>query len=73
MPFRSATALVTVEREGVLSSFVTTISGKDPVVNVPLPGAYAPDVFISVMAVRGRIAGWRLWLADLARRWHLPF
>ena len=73
MPFRSATALVTVEREGVLSSFVTTLSGKDPVVEVPLPGAYAPDVFVSVMAVRGRIAGWRLWLADFARRWHLPF
>jgi uncharacterized protein YfaS (alpha-2-macroglobulin family) len=73
MPFRSATALVTVEREGVLSSFVTTISGKDPVVDVPLPGSYAPNVYISVMAVRGRIAGWRLWLADFARRWHLPF
>ena len=73
MPFRSATALVTVEREGVMSSFVTTISGKDPVVNVPLDGTYAPDVYISVEAVRGRIAGWRLWLADLARRWHLPF
>ncbi len=73
MPFRSATALVTVEREGVLSSFVTTLSGKDPVVDVPLNGSYAPDVYISVEAVRGRIAGWRLWLADLARRWHLPF
>ena len=73
MPFRSATALVTVEREGVLSSFVTTISGKDPVVDVRLPGAYAPNVYISVMAVRGRISGWRLWLADFARRWHLPF
>ena len=73
MPFRSATALVTVEREGVLSSFVTTISGKDPVVDVRLPGSYAPNVYISVMAVRGRIAGWRLWLADFARRWHLPF
>ncbi|HEX4736062.1 MAG TPA: MG2 domain-containing protein [Allosphingosinicella sp.] len=73
MPFRDATALVTVEREGVLSSFVTTISGKDPVVAVPLNGSYAPDVFISVMAVRGRIAGWRLWLADFARKWHLPF
>jgi len=73
MPFRSATALVSVEREGILSSFVTTISGKDAVVDVPLPGAYAPNVYISVMAVRGRIAGWRLWLADLARRWHLPF
>jgi uncharacterized protein YfaS (alpha-2-macroglobulin family) len=73
MPFRSATALVTVEREGVLASFVTTLSGKDPVVEVPLLGNYAPDVYVSVLAVRGRVAGWRLWLADFARRWHLPF
>ncbi len=73
MPFRSATALVTVEREGVLSSYVTTLSGKDPVVEVSMPGAYAPNVYVSVMAVRGRVGGFRLWLADLARRWHLPF
>ena len=73
MPFRAATALVTVEREGVLSSFVTELSGKDPVVEVPLAGSYAPDVYVSVLAVRGRVAGWRLWLADLAHRWHLPF
>lgn len=73
MPFRSATALVTVEREGVLSSYVTELSGKDPVVEVKLRGYYAPDVYVSVLAVRGRVAGWRLWLADLARRWHLPF
>jgi len=73
MPFRSATALVTVEREGVLSSFVTELSGKDPVVEVKMPGSYAPNVYVSVMAVRGRIGGWKLWLADLARRWHLPF
>lgn len=73
MPFREATALVTVEREGVLSSFVTTLSGTDPVVSVPMPGSYAPNVFVSVMAVRGRVGGWTLWLADLARRWHLPF
>jgi uncharacterized protein YfaS (alpha-2-macroglobulin family) len=73
MPFRKATALVTVEREGVLSSFVTEISGKDPVIDVKLDGSYAPDVFISVMAVRGRITGWRLWLAEFAERWNLPF
>ncbi len=73
MPFRSATALVTVEREGVLSSFVTELSGKDPVVSVPMPASYAPDVYVSVMAVRGRIGGWSLWWAELARRWHLPF
>ena len=73
MPFREATALVTVEREGVLSSFVTTLSGTDPVVTVAMPGDYAPNVFVSVMAVRGRVGGWSLWLADFARRWHLPF
>jgi len=72
MPFREATALVTVEREGVLSSFVTTLSGKDPVVDVPMAGSYAPDVFISVMAVRGRVAGWRLWVAEFAKKWHVP-
>jgi uncharacterized protein YfaS (alpha-2-macroglobulin family) len=73
MPFRNATALVTVEREGVLSSFVTDLSGKDPVVSVPMPASYAPDIYVSVMAVRGRIGGWSLWWADIARRWHLPF
>ncbi len=73
MPFREATALVTVEREGVLSSFVTTLSGTDPVVTVPMPGSYAPDVYVSVLAVRGRVGGWALWLSDWARRLHLPF
>ncbi|AGH49604.1 alpha-2-macroglobulin domain-containing protein [Sphingomonas sp. MM-1] len=73
MPFREATALVTVEREGVIGSFVTKLSGKDPVIEVPLNGAYAPDVYVSVMAVRGRIGGFRLWLANLARDWGLPF
>lgn len=73
MPFRTATALVTVMRDGVMESFVTTLSGKDPVVSVKIKGDYAPNVYVSVLAVRGRIAGWRLWLADLARRWNLPW
>jgi uncharacterized protein YfaS (alpha-2-macroglobulin family) len=54
MPFREATALVTVEREGILDSFITTISGKNPVVDVPVKKHYAPNVFISVLSVRGR-------------------
>jgi len=73
MPFRSATALVSVLRDGVIDSFVTELSGKDPVVTVKLARGYAPDVYVSVLAVRGRVAGWRVWLADLARRWHLPW
>ena len=73
MPFRSATALVTVMRDGVLDSYVTTLSGKDPVVSVRMKAGYAPNVYVSVLAVRGRVAGWRLWLADFARRWNLPW
>lgn len=71
MPFREATALVTVEREGVLSSFVVGLTGTDPVIEVPMPGDYAPDVYVSVMAVRGRVGGWQTWRADLARDWGL--
>ncbi|WBH15225.1 alpha-2-macroglobulin family protein [Sphingomonas radiodurans] len=66
MPFREATALVTVEREGVLSSFTTQLSGKDPVVEVAMDGAYAPDVYVSVLAVRGRASpGWWGWFKSL--------
>lgn len=73
MPFREANALVTVEREGVLSSFVVGLSGTNPVIEVPMDGGYAPDVFVSVMAVRGRVTGWSQWTADLAKDWGLPF
>jgi alpha-2-macroglobulin len=69
MPFREATALVTVEREGVLSSFVTTLSGKDPVIEVPMPASYSPDVYVSVMAVRGRVGGWGAWWSQQAKAW----
>jgi uncharacterized protein YfaS (alpha-2-macroglobulin family) len=55
MPFREATALVTVEREGVMETFVQKLSGKMPVVEVPVKGNYAPNIFVSVMCVRGRV------------------
>ncbi len=56
MPFRQATALVTVEREGVVDSFVQQLSGNAPVIKVALKGNYAPNVFVSVLVVRGRVA-----------------
>jgi len=42
MPFRKATALVTVEREGVLDAFVTEFTGTDPVVEVPVAAESRP-------------------------------
>ena len=38
-----ATALVTVEREGVIESFVTRLSGREPVIEVPIKDDYAPE------------------------------
>ena len=54
MPYRRATALVTVEREGVLDARVVELSGKDPVIELPIKPGWAPNVYVSVLAVRGR-------------------
>jgi alpha-2-macroglobulin len=55
MPFKRATALVTVEREGVGTAQVLTLTAKEPVIEVPVLGEYAPNTFVSVFLVRGRI------------------
>ena len=55
MPFREATALVAVEREGILEASVVPLTGKEPVVEVPVRPEYAPNVFVSVLVVRGRV------------------
>jgi len=54
MPFSAATALVTVEREGVIAASVLQLSGKDPSITLPVRD-YAPNFFVSVLAVRGRV------------------
>ena len=55
MPFRQATVLVTVEREGVIEQKVVRLEGTSPVIEVPIVGGYAPNVFVSALAVRGRV------------------
>lgn len=54
-PFRAATALVTVEREGVRTASVVQLAAEAPTVDVPITMADAPNVFVSVLAVRGRV------------------
>lgn len=73
MPFRTATALVTVEREGVAESFVTTLSGKEPVIGVPIKGEHAPNVFVSVLAVRGRVDTASSWWSQFTGRLPMPW
>jgi len=46
-------ALITIEREKVLRSFIAKLEGNAPVVEVPLQPGDAPNVFVSVMLLRG--------------------
>ena len=46
-------ALVTIERESVRRHFFTTLEGNAPAIKVPIEEADAPNVFVSVMALRG--------------------
>ncbi|HEU4851855.1 MAG TPA: MG2 domain-containing protein [Telluria sp.] len=56
-PFREATALITVEREGVIDTYVRRLSGKDPSFSIPVKANYTPNVFVSALVVRGRVEG----------------
>ncbi|SAK87037.1 Alpha-2-macroglobulin-like protein [Caballeronia temeraria] len=55
MPFRSATALVAVEREGIVETRVVELNGKDPTVELKVEPSWGPNVYVSVLALRGRI------------------
>lgn len=57
MPFREATALITVEREGVIDTYVRPLSGSEPVFSIPVKKQYAPNVYVSALVVRGRVNG----------------
>ena len=59
MPFKAATALITVEREGVMDAYVRKVTREDPVIDVPVKTNYVPNVFVSALLVRGRVADTR--------------
>ncbi|MBB2920364.1 Ig-like domain-containing alpha-2-macroglobulin family protein [Cupriavidus alkaliphilus] len=55
MPFRHATALVAVEREGIYQTQVVELHGSDPTVRVQVKPEWGPNVYVSVLALRGRL------------------
>ncbi len=55
MPFRFATALVAVEREGIVETQVVQLNGQDPTVQVKIKDDWGPNVYVSVLALRGRL------------------
>ena len=71
MPFREATLLVTIEREGVLATKVMTLRGDDPTVELKIEPSWGPNVFVSVLALRGRIRE-TPWYSFFTWGWHEP-
>ncbi|WP_321967223.1 alpha-2-macroglobulin family protein [Burkholderia cepacia] len=55
MPFRYATALVAVERGGVMETHIVELNGKNPTVDLKVGDTWGPNVYVSVLALRGRI------------------
>ena len=54
-PFRFSTALVAVEREGVLEAQVLELSGQNPTFSLKVKPEWGPNVYVSVLALRGRL------------------
>ena len=54
-PFRHATALLAIERNGIIETRTVELDGRDPTIAVPVKAEWAPNVFVSVLAVRGRV------------------
>lgn len=55
-PFAEATALVTYERDLILHSYTTELKGHSPVLEVPLREEHLPNLYVSVVLLRGRVA-----------------
>lgn len=55
-PFPGATALVTLERYGVLRQWQTRLQGNTPILEFPVDAAYAPGAYLSVLVFSPRVA-----------------
>ena len=55
-PYEAATALVTIEREGILESRVERVTGSTPSFEIPITDDHLPNIFVSVILLNGRTA-----------------
>ncbi|OYT91209.1 MAG: alpha-2-macroglobulin [Burkholderiales bacterium PBB3] len=55
MPFRFATALVSVEREGIVQTEVVQLNGQDPTISLKIQEGWGPNVYVSALVLRGRL------------------
>ncbi|MDO4682631.1 MAG: MG2 domain-containing protein [Lautropia sp.] len=74
MPFREATALVAIEREGIIETRVMPLAGSNPTIELKVADDWSPNVYVSVLALRGRLreVPWYnplRWGPDALTRW----
>ncbi len=53
-PFETSTALLTVEREGIIEHRQFELKGTATAVQLPIKAEYLPNVFVSIMLFKGR-------------------
>jgi uncharacterized protein YfaS (alpha-2-macroglobulin family) len=70
-PFREATALVSVEAGGIVDTQVMALSRFKPVIELPVKGEWGPNVFVSVLVVRGRVEPLK-WYSFFTWGWREP-
>ncbi|MCE1183198.1 MAG: MG2 domain-containing protein [Rhodocyclales bacterium] len=54
-PFREASALVSIEAAGIIDTMVMPLSRYQPTIEIPVKAEWGPNVFVSVLVVRGRV------------------
>ncbi len=54
-PYNKCTALITVEREFVMDSWVEQLKGTAAVVEIPVKKEYLPNIFVCVSLIKGRV------------------
>ncbi len=53
-PFEEAEALVNVETDSIMDSWNVKLKGTAPTVKIPIKSFYAPNVYVSIVLVKGR-------------------
>lgn len=70
-PFREATALISVEASGIVETLVQPLSRHKPTIKLPVKAAWAPNVYVSVLLVRGRVTPLK-WYSFFQWGWREP-
>lgn len=56
-PYEQAPAMISIEREGILSHYRTVLVGSAPQIDIPIRNEYLPNIFVSVVLLQGRVEG----------------